>query len=835
MRVFLRYITKNMLEKKGRFFLLIFSIMVSTALLVFSLGAVDVILDGYTDTIKQAADGKDISIYSNTDDVFFSEDDFDHTGISGLEGHLRMIGVINEDDKISYIYLIGNKDCSKYVVEGKAPEDTNEPLCVISQRVAEERNLKVGDKFSVFVNGEAVEFSVSALAAPKGTYYGDTKESFNVILPYEYMNEMMQAGGRYNYMYANTDRNAVKFCDNFNDNNTRVKASSLSDLSAYKSMTSSMETTVYVMFAIVCVICCIIIHGAFKLIITERLTVIGTFMSQGATKKKIQNILLTESFLYGLVGGIIGTILGEAILYYVSRLTSPLADYGIYMAFHITPRLIIVGIIFSILMCVLSALMPVRRIRKLPVKDVILNRLETKHKSGEIRFVVGIGLLIFSIFAAFATGKWTIDASFLIGAAALVGMIMLLRKFLKYASGWLSSVFRKKTSIFLALNNIKTSKLLRGNITLLVISFSSVLLIASVGTSLTNVVEDAYRDLQYDYQIYNIIDNNAAGRTTDTIIEKLSSLDCVDNDSILPQYNAQALIKKEIVFIEAADPVKYSEYNLYLRLNKGKQKDYINELANSGDDTVIISTYVSKISGKDIGDEIEFNVDGEDYKFKVVGTFNGRLYNNGRVILMKPETILNKLHIKEASSITFNISNKPDNNKELDAAMKNAEDQFKGFLANLGASYISRDDAMEENVEGNKQLVMILSIFAYLALIVASIGIFNNISISFQQRRREFAVMASVGLNGKMRKRLVFTENIFCVFWSIAISIPYTLLMCRICTKIMEKIDLPFGITFDPTAIISYSIVLIAVIFIASLSTMRKSKKLNVVQELKYE
>ena len=161
--------------------------------------------------------------------------------------------------------------------------------------------------------------------------------------------------------------------------------------------------------------------------------------------------------------------------------------------------------------------------------------------------------------------------------------------------------------------------------------------------------------------------------------------------------------------------------------------------------------------------------------------------------------------------------------------------EFKSFLANLGATYISKEDMKKQNVEANDQLIMLLSIFAYLAMIVASIGIFNNISISFQQRRREFAVMASVGLDGKKRKRLVFTENMFCVFWSIVLSIPFTMLMCKICSNIMKFIDLPMEINFDFATVPKYSIVLIFVIFIASLSTMKKSKKLNVVQELKYE
>ena len=46
-RVFLKYISKNMFEKKGRFFLLLFSIAVSAALLVACTGMVDLITDQF--------------------------------------------------------------------------------------------------------------------------------------------------------------------------------------------------------------------------------------------------------------------------------------------------------------------------------------------------------------------------------------------------------------------------------------------------------------------------------------------------------------------------------------------------------------------------------------------------------------------------------------------------------------------------------------------------------------------------------------------------------------------------------------------------------------------
>lgn len=826
MKVFLKYIFKNMTEKKGRFILLLFSITVSTALFVFSLGAVDVMLKGNEDTLKNAADGKEVGISSNTEDVFFSEKDFDAAGLTNFEGQLNAIGIINKDDEITYVYLAGKKDCSKYVQEGSMPEKSSEPVCAISDRTAKERDLKLGDTIEVAIGGEKQEYKINAICAPSGSFYGDSKKEFTMVVPYDYMETIMNSGGRYNYMTAETsESDSVKAADKFNDENERVKAMSLTDLSSQKEMTQSTVSTFYIMFAIVCIICCIIIHGAFKLIINERMTVIGTFMSQGATRKKIEHILLCESFLYAVFGAIFGVALGAAILYVIARETSPLKEYGIYMSFSIDPKLIIIGIIFAVLMSVVSAFLPARSVRKLPVKDVILDRMEVKHKKGNLRFILGIALLVFAIVGAVINEDWITDLSIFFTAAAFIGMIMLLPKLLKILSGIFAIIFKNNTSLFLAFNNVKTSKLLRGNITLLVISFSAVLFIASVGKSMSIGITDAYSKLKFDYRISNIIDNNSDISVTDIIVEKLNSIDCVDKNYIIPEYTVNGLVDDKNVFVDGVDPLKYAECNEYFELKTDKYYKYCQELDTAKDNAAVITDYIAKEANKSIGDNIELDVNGKKVSLRIIGTFDGKLLYDGRMILVKPEIAKKEFNIKEATTITFNITGNPDV----------AEKEFKGFLSDFGATYISNKDMMEENNANNQQTVMLLGAFVVIALIVASIGIFNNITISFQQRRKEFAVMSSVGLNANKRKRLVLVENMYCVVLSILLSIPLTLVINKLMTKVLITINLPLALIFDWSSVPIYSAIFAAVIFIASLSTMKKSKKINVVQELKYE
>ena len=816
-----------MLERKGRLFLLVFSIMISAALLITSLGLIDAVMDSFIQPMKIVSEGQDISIHSNTQEAFFDESDVKTDGISELRGTLELTGVINENDEVKYVSISGRKNFDMKLTEG-AFENTGSRDIIISDRTAKENSLKLGDKLELSINGEKTEFTVKGIASTDGLFYNDQIKSFSAVVGYDYLNELLGANGKYNSMTAKfTDsEKAVKDgVEQFNKNNEAVKAQVLVDDDTQG--TESITMGLYGMLGLVCIVCVIIICGAFKLIISERLPIIGTFMSQGATRAKMEHILLAEAAIYAVIGSVLGTVLGELGLMVFSRQFAPLKDYGIYPELKINVVHIIIAFAFSIVLSVGSAWLPARSIKKLQVKDVILNRVETKHKKGAVRFIAGCVLMAFAIAGFISDAQWTKDLSPLLFAGAFLGLVMMSRKLFKVLSGWVSRLFRGNTTVFLAMNNIKSSKLLRGNITLLIVSLSAIFAIVSVGNSMKELVVSAYEELNTDYTVSNIIHSNAEKTTTEILSEKLSQVEGIDKDSITQIYASWCESEKFGFAAFACDPDKYAEYMQYFELNSDKNKDTFEKYKSDSSKGILMGEVVAKNLKKKAGDTVEIESGGKKVEFTIVGTFDSKVYNNGRVILMKPEDMMSAYNIKEANEIEFRLA------KGADAA--GVEKEFKKAVSSMGATYISRDDMMEENVRSNQMIIDILSIFSYLALVITSIGILNNISISFQQRRKEFAVMASVGMNRSKRRGLVLTESMTSLLWSLAAAIPFTVMVNGIMTKLFGSIDLPMNVTFDWKSVPVYAAVAAFVVFIATLSTMKKSKKLNVVAELKYE
>ena len=551
MKVFLKYISKNMFEKKGRLCLLIFSIAMSTALLVASTGLIKLIFDSFTKPYEQAQ-VSEIAITSATDDPFIDTAKLDTTDLKDLDLQIQTVGVMNENDKISYVQIHG-----KDAFDGKLDSGTNdfltnyadgdEPACIISKRIADELGLETGSMIRIFLQGEDIVLKVKAVAINDKLFYADTKTSFHMVVPYEYLNTRLDADGKYNYIGANlTSGTAKKFVKAFNESQTDYTAYLLSaELEADASVTALL----YAMMAIVVIVSAIIIHGVFKLIMTERLTVIGTFMSQGATKKKIEHMVLLEGLLYSVIGGIVGCVLGEVLLYFIGRLVSPLADYGVYAPFNIEPLHIVLGMVFAAVLSVLSAYTPVRSIRKYEVKDVILNRVEPKQKKKIAKLIVGIILLGFSIGVHVIIGKDEDPLTAVAMLTSFISIILLTPTVVKIIAGRIAKIFRKNTTVFLTMNNIRTSKLLRNNIVLIVVSLSAVLMISSFGESMTELVTGAYDDLKYDYSINNIMENGSDTSTTDLIYEKLLSIDGIKKEDITSSGFNEAKIDGEIVYL----------------------------------------------------------------------------------------------------------------------------------------------------------------------------------------------------------------------------------------------------------------------------------------------
>ena len=429
--MFLKYILKSMMEKKGRLILLLIAIAMSVGLFVASSGVIDIGIKSSTRPFIESYENKDIIVSGSNDETFFDADNIKEDGIKNLIKEIYLDGSYIDNDSNINITLLGRED--EYINESLLLKGSLDGFsgakCIISQRTSEEKNIKKGDKIELIIAGQNKELEVSAISATNNVFYTDTINSFTVIIPYEYLSKELGVEGKYSVIMADSSKNSLQdSIDAFNDANDNFSARKLFDADEVKEQMSSFTSMLYAMLVIVVVMSAIIIYGSFKLTVTERLPVIGTFLSQGATVGTVEKILLLESVVYGVFGGIIGNLLGIGGLKLINYIISPLKDYGIIEKVDINIETLVFGMIFSIILAVVSALIPVLKVRRLQVKEVILNNVAVSTHIGWGKFIIGIVLLIFSIVVAFANGEEFDELGSIAILTSIIGAVCVYQK-----------------------------------------------------------------------------------------------------------------------------------------------------------------------------------------------------------------------------------------------------------------------------------------------------------------------------------------------------------------------------------------------------------------------
>ena len=827
MKIFLKYVLKSMIEKKARFFLLIIAIMLSTGLFVGSMGAVDAALDSFVKPQLEQLENKDIYISPKDDEIAFNLDELKLEGVKDIIPEIMSRAVYDSDD-MQTIQLLGREE--KYInkdilIEGKNLEDFKDDKCIISKRVSDELNLGVGDSLNIILNGEELNLKIYSISSNEGVFYSDKKENFQIILPHKYLASKLGLEGKYNTLFAaKTEDTAKDSIEKFNKANTKFSAEELYNEESVKSQMSQINSMFYMMLAIVVFMSSVIIYSSFKLTVTERMPIIGTFLSQGATRGIIRRILYLESLCYGIIGGIIGNALGFGVLNLINYMVSPLREYGIIEKTELNPRYLVYGLAFSLILSLVSAVLPIIRTNKLQVKEVILNTSDSSEKIGTGKFIVGSILLIIIIIINSFKDKWVINASPILIILATGAVMLIFPKIIELISKNIFKVTKDITKIgALSLNNISTSKVLIGNINLMTIAIISIITINSISVSVKNVVNEAYENLNYDLSIN--VPGDGVGKLKEEVDNILKENSGVDKDSIQQHIYVGGEKDGNIYYVIGVEPDKYLDYDHYIDWDKKEYTDIFNDFKKGADNEVIVSEKIAEKLNLKAGDNFDIKLGSNTKNYKVTGIVNAKLYNNGTVIFAKLKDLPKEFSEGYSTELSLNTNK--------DAA--SVKEDINKEIRKLGGSVMTFEETKELNLEQNKQLMNILSIFSFMAVVIGAFGVLNNIGISFIQRKKDLAVLSSVGMSKFQRARMLTIESILTVLWSTIIIIPFSYLSISIITKITKLIGFDMEVYFNLSFVPVTFVVSLILVLIATLPVLLRSRKLSIIEELKYE
>ncbi len=142
------------------------------------------------------------------------------------------------------------------------------------------------------------------------------------------------------------------------------------------------------------------------------------------------------------------------------------------------------------------------------------------------------------------------------------------------------------------------------------------------------------------------------------------------------------------------------------------------------------------------------------------------------------------------------------------------------------------------DVEAQRNLILIVKVFAYgfivLISLIAAANVFNTISTNISLRRREFAMLRSVGMSSKGFNKMMNFECVLYGTKALLLGLPVSAGVCwLIYRSIVEGMDTRFYIPWSAVAISVLSV--FAVVFATMMYAMSKIKKDNPIDALKNE
>ena len=157
--------------------------------------------------------------------------------------------------------------------------------------------------------------------------------------------------------------------------NSRTRDFTVTAFASIQQQISSVTQAITMFLAAIAAVSLLVgavgIANTMFMSVMERTRQIGLLKSLGATDAEVMKVFLIESGLFGVAGGVIGVTTGILISVLISSVGLLMIGPGGTMTTVVSPQLIIFALAFSIIVGVLSGVMPARSAAKMNPVDAL--------------------------------------------------------------------------------------------------------------------------------------------------------------------------------------------------------------------------------------------------------------------------------------------------------------------------------------------------------------------------------------------------------------------------------------------------------------------------------
>jgi putative ABC transport system permease protein len=607
-------------------------------------------------------------------------------------------------------------------------------------------------------------------------------------------------------------------------NNTVLRFLGLSDDPGDQIFNAFLYSAGGIIILIVMIGSIFLIYNSFNISLNERTHQFGILSSVGATAKQLRHSVLFEGLCIGAIGIPIGVLAGIAItglvIGVVSKNFANILYLGVPLTLTVSAPAILAAAAGSMITILVSADIPARKAANTPVMDCIRQTNEVKVESKAVktsklaRSIYGLeGTLALKNFKRNKKRYRSIVLSLVLSVVLFVSTSSMVAD-LKQASGR-AAVFTTY-DIGIATPDMNDSKMVQlydklkaaGGVT--ESSYQALMKYScAVKTS----------DLSDDYR------KDTGIQSSDKIVNLPMDLQFLDDSAYLKIVKDLGLPVKEYTgknakMIAVAKMADHSnqekEVNQFKNLFAGSSTNFSIAPVTNGKPKIEQAqnasiTFVSTVPPDTL--PILSNT----------GTKNAFIFQ-----VMAPYSLKEKFETPDppvaVKGLTFRSKDPSKSVAEMKSMIQNAGITTAEY--NLYNNY----DLMDES----RNTIFITNVFAYTFIIMISLiavaNVFNTISTNIKLRRRELAMLRSVGMSEHSFQKMMNFECAFYGMRSLAIGLPTAAVASWLIHKGMAD-DSSFAFPWASMAISVFSVLF--VVFITMLYAVSKIKKENIVDALR--
>ena len=820
MKIIFKYILTNVKERKARTAVMLLSILLSTMLLFVSLSIGVSYESAQRKMARGMAGSATVSVQMKDGNISLS-DIPDLSPIKAKVGMLEGTALYHESGYYETVDLIAadldalGQINKPRLQNGGEISDFSGNQIILPDRFTSKYDIQKGDTITLQISGTPTAFEVAEIAAYDTVFLRHTRGA-TALLPYSTLAEILgQADGYSQILVEPTEgtRTSDLIAElNKSLTNGEYEISQIVNETqiAADARQKSMPFFLISFFALTMSV--FIIYSNYKVITLDRLPIIGTFRSIGATEKNVTRILLLESLLYGCVGGVAGIPVGILILNIILQGMDKSLSQGIEIPIVVSVSGIFLSFSVAVIVSLLSAWLPVRRASRLPIKDVVLGTVEEKHTPHRLIIGTGIALFIISVLLPkIASGNML----YLAGGFSLLGLIAATILIIPLFTNGIATVLERLYGVVfqnegkLAARNMRGNKNITQNITLLFISISAIIAISVVGNFVTTYISDVFHGAE--------LEGFADGEMDQSFIEQVENMDGIEKVLPLYVFNNGATFSR----MEATDNLEWYNSMLALNYTKEAMQEQAVSAFDSGERSIILSNSAMKRIGLSVGDTITLSNGNTENSYRVVGSFKSRATDVEAVI--PSDYAVSEFGAKAYGFLAYTAA-------DPDAVMVQIRDLFgehsnwSRTVAEFNADALSTVGAFLKPMQS----------MTYFILLLATVGVINNLLINYIQRRRSIAMYKSVGLSNRQNMKMTLIEGFSSglIGAVIAIFVSYMEIQTIFLVagpKIAMTPELDAG-TFIAAGTLG-----IVVTLLGSIVPILKSRKMKLVEEIKFE